>query len=76
MRCSKCNGCLAWNFEEWFCINCGARPENIPLPEPYVSPRFIGTTHCRLCGEPRCKYSTLCRGCAIGEGFAKARNRG
>lgn len=33
--CPRCHGCLAWNFEEWFCINCGARPENIPLPEAF-----------------------------------------
>lgn len=40
MRCARCNGCLHVEQLEWgqrpepFCINCGARPMNLPLPLP------------------------------------------
>jgi hypothetical protein len=43
MRCAKCQGCIIEGLEERFCLNCGARPDNVPLPEsrdPYArSPR-------------------------------------
>ena len=32
-RCPKCAGCLFWNFEEWYCGNCGWR-ENRAVVEP------------------------------------------
>lgn len=44
-RCDKCHGCLVWEPSEWRerperrCLNCGARPDNVPLPEPSDSRR-------------------------------------
>jgi len=76
MRCPRCAGFLIDDGETVsHCVNCGyyAYP---PYVEPFVSPRFLGTSACAICGEPRCKRSTLCRSCSIVEGFAKARNLG
>ena len=44
MTCSRCQGCLQWEPMEYGdtlerrCINCGARPDNIPYPEPVRDP--------------------------------------
>jgi hypothetical protein len=46
MTCPKCTGCLFWNFEEWYCCNCGWR-DNAPLPipprEPYWRKKKLDT---------------------------------
>ena len=73
MKCGRCRGCLFWNYEEWFCANCGWR-ENTPLPVPHVGLRHA--TQCVQCDQPRTKYSTLCRAHAIREGCSRKRNRG
>lgn len=49
MKCGKCQGCLFWNYEEWFCANCGWR-ENAPIAEP-MRERYHRKDLCLNCSE-------------------------
>jgi hypothetical protein len=62
--CWRCQGCLSWNFEEWYCANCGWR-ENVPGNPPItVNPNRCYTPgRCEMCGKSAMRGRTLCLGC-------------
>lgn len=66
MRCPRCSGCLYNDGESTRCLNCGFHlfPTFV---DPYVSPRFMGTSLCEFCSKPREKRRTTCRDCAANE---------
>ena len=74
--CRRCGGLVIEEYDEVRCLICGDRPI-VPLYEPGLEMRrTYGPNDCTVCGEPRTKHNTLCRRCAMKEGFAQARGRG
>lgn len=76
MTCHRCQGCLCWNFEEWYCANCGYRlnpPMSDPLPnEPINRPVMPGI--CELCQEHKAmRGKRCCRRCYLHEGLHSSR---
>ncbi len=59
MRCVKCAGCIIEGLEERFCINCGARPDNVPYPEIMRDP--YDRLHCADCKEPPMRGHQRCQ---------------
>lgn len=70
MTCPKCTGCVLWNYEEHYCVNCGERPFQ---PRKHIDPTQEETwraegyrkdpTKC-TCGKPKCEdHSRWCVDC-------------
>lgn len=86
-RCTRCQGCFVFNYEEWFCLNCGYRPENVPtFPPLTVNPERSWASVLCLCGRKAIQGKSCCiicqgrvrgkeHGKKISEGMAQARNR-
>lgn len=70
-RCLRCQGCLVYNYEDWYCINCGAHPQNTPVNPPIMvdeARRWLSI----LCGKCHVRNAVrghdTCRACAHGRG--------
>jgi hypothetical protein len=69
--CHRCNGCMIYNYEECFCVNCGHRefpPNETPADNDKL--RWLSTL-CEKCNIRKAVRGRLrCRECA-GRYYAK-----
>jgi hypothetical protein len=66
MRCPRlgCNGCLCWNYEEWYCANCGWRHIEPDPPELDMDEARWQSVLCSQCHMvPAVANKELCPGC-------------